>query len=381
MLGFGSTVDDQYNEYGGRNVVWQIKVSLVSQLLSVPYDGNKMQAKYSTIQVGCDGGLVDESELEEEFKECPRVLSMGQEKDFSEEENIMDSEHRLNKYDDQQSKEILQMECKGLNEDGVQCGTGDPWKDTYPFVCDKCGWKFESNAKCEEHTASCACEKVACNQCYKEFKSFKTFNKHFSTTHSECKWQCKYCSQRFRRKRELILHDRRVHDKKPYECTKCDKTFDATASMKLYLRSHDIKDYPCKVCGKVTKSNLGLHTHIRIHSRDRPNEGKIFGSRFQKKLNLQQHTNLAHRNLHCKICGQGMKTLATMRGHLAFVHNEKMQYKCRTCSEIFLAKNELRAHRRKVHPCPGQQCAVCGKIISKNNYRYHIQRHEEGKKA
>ena len=78
----------------------------------------------------------------------------------------------------------------------------------------------------------------------------------------------------------------------------------------------------------------------------------------------------------CKFCGRVFTRNATMRRHVAAVHEKSETFQCHLCEKTFTSKDYLEAHI-KTHPGNKPfQCKLCNSEFSQRiNYMKHLESH------
>ena len=123
--------------------------------------------------------------------------------------------------------------------------------------------------------------------------------------------------------------------------------------VKTHTRCQDVSELICFFCSKVCSSIKNKKLHERVHIVP---QGKFAceacGKVFQVKFKLDQHFKRSH------ITGK---------------------FPCKKCDQVFDRKLKLQHHsesHRLVREVEKITCEVCGKLIKKQAYNYHLKNHE-----
>ena len=155
-----------------------------------------------------------------------------------------------------------------LNHHQVTQHASDKTTMEKPFICEKCGARFQTQALLNSHLARHEGARVKCSVCAKMLMNKRNLEKH------------------------MITHT----DKKPFTCATCGSCFTLMTSLQVHQRIHTgAKPYQCGVCKKTFSHNSTLHKHMRLHTGEKPYMCDICDRSFRQSSNM-----LSHRRLHIK---------------------------------------------------------------------------------
>ena len=227
---------------------------------------------------------------------------------------------------------------------------------TSSYACTNCEFKSEckKDAKShalEKHSVSNATsfkEARTCNQCNKEFRSYKALIKHVSSHRVKNKKQfvCVDCGFKAGTKKELRTHNAEAHEKtlekeEKRSCSQCEyQTEWGKSHLDRHIRAiHDqIKDFQCPFC-EISCSQKG---------------------------NLRLHIDQVHKNIRkfsCEQCDYKSNFKNDIAKHQKSVHEKTKDIKCPSCSFKTTLKSYLNIHKKTVHgECRKEHlCTHCGK--------------------
>ncbi|CAG9763080.1 unnamed protein product [Ceutorhynchus assimilis] len=170
---------------------------------------------------------------------------------------------------------------------------------------------------------------------------------------------CPVCGKSFAKASYVLSHIKQIHLRlEMIQCKDCDKCFTTNASLRMHNETFHsgskMKGLPCDMCDKF----------------------------FPKKYSLERHKALAHIrkfDIFCQICQKGFYSVAELKRHLQFKHDESsVMYPCTEagCASSFKRKQSLRYHvetkHSKVDDKPEMVCYKCGKVYT---HRKTLQKH------
>ena len=235
-------------------------------------------------------------------------------------------------------------------------------------------------------------KKYECQICAKSFiNDIRKLKSHIRNEHGEQNPQtkniCHTCGKYFNGKEHLVRHVDTVHeghedfqeDSNSCTCETCGKSFTKPKYLKTHQKNFIHVAQKCTSCDKTFYSSRVLKSHINsIH------EGKhkcvLCGKYFNRKDHMLKHIDTVHEghNKHhkCDSCERSFSRAAGLMEHVRVVHEGKIDFLCATCGEgtSFSTKSELQIHNKRVHQRKDfQKCDFCGKLITKQYIKNHIQ--------
>ncbi|XP_052562399.1 zinc finger protein 93-like [Culex pipiens pallens] len=249
----------------------------------------------------------------------------------------------------------------------------------------------------DKHPGSGTGERFVCDKCGKDFARKTALKKHVLAVHSEPgttkRFPCPYCEKTFRLYSSYHRHKDTHAGIKRYACTICEQKFSHSPSLKNHIRNvHTLeKPYRCEVCGDCFRNGSLLNKHRgAFHS---PSDAilekvscPICLEVFPTRSLLQQHVRSVHeerQEFGCLECGEVFNSFAELKDHRAYQHPEVgLPFPCETCGEQYEQKAQLTKHCRNAHPEQNRLvCAECGKLFSSaSTLRQHREIHRDVRK-
>ncbi|CAL1529989.1 unnamed protein product, partial [Lymnaea stagnalis] len=162
-------------------------------------------------------------------------------------------------------------------------------------------------------------ENVACATCGKHFRNEYHLRRH-EISHSEIRpHSCHVCTKRFKQKAHLVGH-MSVHERPQVqsESPAVRKKREVVKCPGRPRKSYTEKDLSCKECGKGFKTIYRLKRHEQSHTDIRP--------------------------FSCKICGKGFKQTGHRNEHEANHEKGKKRFLCNMCGVIFRCRSSFNNH-------------------------------------
>ncbi|XP_067636667.1 zinc finger protein 345-like isoform X1 [Eurosta solidaginis] len=306
--------------------------------------------------------------------------------------------------------------------------------DEKPHKCDFCEKRFVQTANLREHMRTHTGEKpYKCKYCDRCFASKKQLHKHLRIHMGDNTYRCECCPLAFRLASELRLHSTTHKDEDPEARERNMKALmEIEAKLKQHVlkryknRRDKNEQYqnPCDICGKHFTTKPILNRHKLCHSDEKPHKCQLCEMRFVQATTLNQHmrTHTGEKPYKCKYCDLCFAAKGLLNKHLR-VHLGDNIHRCESCPLAFHLASEIRLHstthkdedpetrernmaalreeeaklkvnshgEEKLYKCPhcpliygssttlsrhkslhkGQQCDVCGKIMSEKALVIH----------
>ena len=269
-------------------------------------------------------------------------------------------------------------------------------EDDLKYPCNKCEYKFVSEALLKSHMkqhdeleilkTTCydkETSKYQCCLCYKDFQTFSNIASHIHFHKDEM---------------DLLKNPPEERDQ---SCPECDLKFPTENSVFVHrlLEHYQVNDTTCTLCDFTFKTIQGAQIHrLNIHN---------------KELELFKTEDLRSFNEICKKCGTVCQTSGSFRWHMRKYHNiqhretkskslkqkvsrkslllrqSSIPTKIKTCRLCYIKVKKPNVHMMKVHTDNSQwfkksitqddlkfNCSKCEhKFVSSSLLRYHEARH------
>lgn len=217
-------------------------------------------------------------------------------------------------------------------------------------------YQKEKNYKIDEEYLKHAKYTVSCHLCLAPFESFFELKSHCRLCHN-ANGYAKCCNQKIYNFGKFADH-LRVHENPNYfKCMTCGQILRHRTAYETHIQSHKHKkkEINCDICGKKFNNKLVLYRHQNIaHSREVKKE-QICPYCSKVSSNMQAHRNHIRYNhtkglKHaCHLCEKKFNRPFHLREHLS-IHTGVPLYACPYCSRPFKSKANLYSHRKKLHP-------------------------------
>jgi DNA-directed RNA polymerase subunit M/transcription elongation factor TFIIS/predicted nucleic acid-binding protein len=269
-------------------------------------------------------------------------------------------------------------------------------------TCDFCNKSFNNIDEYKGHLShkhkQCKYMNHKCNQCGVTFRYKSLYNVHMNRAHNECKdkndfesatvfklgikskkvvklllepklkemeqgpYTCDICQKQFQFKRQFMSHS---HQKK--KCPICDAEI-TKSNLKKHIMNHSSGPQICELCGASLRSLESLRGHLaHTHSTVIYNCeecGKVFRKRYPYLLHKKKH---AGEKTHiCESCGKAFLTFFYLNKHIKTAHLKLRPFICEYCNKAFSSKFALRTHIRQHTNETPYKCEICGDGFRQN---------------
>ncbi|XP_076434672.1 uncharacterized protein LOC143274678 [Babylonia areolata] len=176
-------------------------------------------------------------------------------------------------------------------------------------------------------------------------------------------FECLYCKKAFIQKRSFNKHIQKHAEENLYKCTMCDKGFESLYNLREHEKKHKLE---CEICGKKCTDKNDYNDHMKLHTE---NNGvmKCPGCAYQSTdfyMYRKHKYECAYLRpaLQCEICGVHLKSVKSLKHHIAAIHRNERPYKCTLCDKSFVFKTKLNCHMKYNHAEGGRlfHCDKCG---------------------
>ena len=252
-------------------------------------------------------------------------------------------------------------------------------KQYQKLSCDQCPKTFRRTHvldwhKYRAHDGTKPEKKLKCTLCDKAYYTKKAINEHISVIHEGIKNQCEFCEVVLAGENNLRRHIQVVHmGIKPHKCELCSASFREKSYLRAHMKRHNNeRDYKCDLCPKSYLESRALRKH-----KLRVHEGKsleeIYGPNYTKSKNNRTI------KVNCDVCGKSVSK-QYLKEHIQAVHEGKIPYKCVQCHDEFRTRRKLQQHIRFDHEgVQKPKCPTCDKeFADERNLKDHIKEIHEG---
>jgi len=260
-------------------------------------------------------------------------------------------------------------------------------KRSKDFICDLCGFATTQASYLKEHRTrkhgldEMAVKEFPCGHCGKVFSQIGNLQRHVAVMHEDPKLQCAECPQMFHHKRELTRHSW-SHGPPQFPCTRCDQAFRNPDQLENHVQvEHEKKKavLRCEECDREfsTKSSLRIHmSHFHLGTvGQHPCHlcEKVLTTAKLLELHVQRHEDY----FPCEECGNGYKSNATLKAHIAAVHRGEKIHNCDICGKSYPRLSTLKLHKKTHRSTKEFQCLYCNQQYGaggKRNIVGHMER-------
>ncbi|KAL1375876.1 hypothetical protein pipiens_017227 [Culex pipiens pipiens] len=248
-------------------------------------------------------------------------------------------------------------------------------KEFFKLGCESCSECFESFDRLQRHTRKAHDARASIKCCnrvfYKKCKILEHINSHIDPN----QFHCDVCNKSYNSKYYLDLHNLKMHsdDALPFKCEKCGRGFPKEYLLKSHLETH--VQVVCSVCNKTLASSATLRSHMaNMHNGGTKHICDTCGQEFRTKLamdrHIKQHLGINPiERVQCHICSKWVNGKSNLKIHIRTVHNEDNQsVACEVCHQMYPNERALSSHRRRVHVEEKFECEFCGKKFKRSIY-------------
>lgn len=146
-------------------------------------------------------------------------------------------------------------------------------KGPRPFICDQCGFGFESQLALNVHQNKMHDANITsfpCPACPKVFNSKAGVLYHFRHNHDTSNretFPCSVCGKHFKARKFLRVHEATHKEIKDFKCDQCNAAFKLQSALKQHQKRHDKAfSYFCKICNKGFFESAQVQAHEWAHT-------------------------------------------------------------------------------------------------------------------
>ncbi|XP_045509636.1 zinc finger protein 227-like [Colias croceus] len=266
--------------------------------------------------------------------------------------------------------------------------------------CDDCGEVFKSKLKMAVHWKKMhLLSKLICPNCKKNFKTFKSLNRHKSKKichRIDEEWvhiegvgktrvfTCKACSYSTKKSGNIIVHVRIHTNERPYTCSICPKRFKQIAALGFHQdykhKKSTLPQEKCKICGKICQGVKRLKQHIaRVHNEPKTQCTICKMSLRKRCLKTHMARHADHKDFTCEVCAQSFYTHSELITHRLRKHSEDKRYTCDLCP-YKTSKSTLMNNHANRHKSGQLSCNICFVFVKdRGRLLKHQELHMDGK--
>ncbi|XP_044743327.1 zinc finger protein 652-B-like [Chrysoperla carnea] len=223
---------------------------------------------------------------------------------------------------------------------------------------------------------------IKCDECDVIYKTPIALGLHMQRKHNAEGTQCRKCSVICYHPLHLRAHEK-SHFSTNLQCPTCNLTFSKLALLRKHQYTHGDRTVACPKCDSSFRRDYELRRHmINVHKETMHCE--YCPETFRNKLLLKRHMKELHPQIKikqyrtCDVCGKSI-IRRYFQNHMA-THGDRKQYTCEGCSKIFMYKDSLRRHVKRVHENQPPEykclCNICGrKFHTSSNLHRHFLTH------
>lgn len=238
------------------------------------------------------------------------------------------------------------------------------------FHCDKCGRRFSTKYKVQDH-----------------------LQRHIPIKFRPRNFPCEICGCFYLSAHDVRVHQRNLHVaevivEQSFECH-CGKTFTKLGGLLRHKKLHD-PEYrrSCPHCSKTFSGTTGLKSHLKsFHTkgeRERPYMCDLCGKSYRRK-NLTVHM-LRHgeKTKVCDVPGCDRKFFlkTELNSHMKLFHLKQNDFVCpyEDCENSYGKRDRLERHVAVIHEKIREKCPIEGCKFSVGRFDYmrnHVKKHNE----
>lgn len=232
------------------------------------------------------------------------------------------------------------------------------------YPCDQCKRRFATQEGLANHTATHGKMQFKCEECFKEFKFFASYNRHKKVKHTDqldSDLRCEICMQVFLDQESFTIHQQTVHQAQGnFPCDQCGEVFYSKNDLEIHSNITHVKPikFSCQICDKYfsTPNLLVLHqakNHLTPdlptgllplpEPKKLPNQCRHCEKDFPNEKMRYQHEAVDHLKQVCAICDARYLTAEALDQHVSLVHRG-IDYRCKICKLAFKDRKEVFDH-------------------------------------
>jgi len=227
------------------------------------------------------------------------------------------------------------------------------WK-TDAYDCQTCSLGFSTKADLDKHSK--VCQRIPCSEkCGKKFTTTTKMEEHVRQVHTEeaKKYKCDKCDKSYSRPSSLHTHKNREHEKTTVECPDCMQMINSVQFTKHKRFVHGDKPYKCTLCGKdfAQAGDLKRHTNT-VHFAMKNFKCSLCDKAFGQNSHLKYHTRNIHEGIKypCDECEFKANSFSNLYRHIKRVHRKVCSFPCEYCPSGFMSRQSLKRHMGSIHP-------------------------------
>ena len=170
-------------------------------------------------------------------------------------------------------------------------------------------------------------------------------------------------------------------EQKSFACEHCNKTYSCQKNLKRHAITHmGERPFPCGECEKSFTQRAYLTEHLRIHSGEKPFTCKHCDKRFAAKNNCRAHEKKIHKNKSYKCgfegCNKNFDSEEKCNNHKKSHERVKCTYE--SCGKDFADNGNLKKHVLRTHNKDEPfECGICKRTFAFiGDFTTHKKSHE-----
>ena len=213
---------------------------------------------------------------------------------------------------------------------------------------------------------------MKCSICNKNFKLQSRFDLHLRKFHTNVRHHCSYCKFESATKKELLDHNSEKQHEDPStfqgkcvkRCDECQKEFKSYKTLTKHITAHHAKNskfsklFTCVDCGfkaphqkELKKHNAEVHEKLLTKEDVRSCPLCEYQTEWGKS-HLDRHIRTIHdkiKDFHCPFCEVSCSQKGNLRLHIDQVHKNIRKFSCTQCNYKSNFRNDIAKHNKSVH--------------------------------